>query len=168
MCGPTHIFHVPPFTMDHTHSEDLESCLSTLSYNFSETQHEVQKLSANVTTINAKMHSTIDTKMETLKQDLSAQLESFTSYLCTNMNIPRDLNSYDQDLQPEGETFSNSPTFLSHHFQRYLCLLRVDVKKIDGSDPTGRVTQMEHYFSLHGITYELDKLHYGVLHLDHE
>jgi len=27
---------------------------------------------------------------------------------------------------------------------------------------------MEHYFSLYGITYELSKLWYGVLHLDQE
>jgi hypothetical protein len=44
----------------------------------------------------------------------------------------------------------------------------VDVKKFNGLDPTGWVTQMEHYFSLHDITDELAKLHYGVLHLDLE
>jgi hypothetical protein len=32
----------------------------------------------------------------------------------------------------------------------------------------GWVTQMENYFSLHDITDELDKLHYGVLYLDPE
>jgi hypothetical protein len=42
------------------------------------------------------------------------------------------------------------------------------VKKIDGLDPMRWLTQMEHYFSLHGVTDELDKLHYGVLYLDHE
>jgi hypothetical protein len=40
--------------------------------------------------------------------------------------------------------------------------------KFDGSDPTGWVTQMEHYFSLYGITDDLAKLWYGVLHLDQE
>jgi hypothetical protein len=44
----------------------------------------------------------------------------------------------------------------------------VDVTKFDGSDPTGRVTQMEHYFSLYGITDELAKLWYGFLHIDKE
>jgi hypothetical protein len=44
----------------------------------------------------------------------------------------------------------------------------VDVTKFDGSDPTGWVTQMEHYFSLYGITDDLAKLRYGVLHLDQE
>jgi hypothetical protein len=44
----------------------------------------------------------------------------------------------------------------------------VDVTKYDGSDPTGWVTQMGHYFPLYGITDELEKLRYGVLHLDKE
>jgi hypothetical protein len=46
--------------------------------------------------------------------------------------------------------------------------MQVDVTKFDGSDPTGWVTQMEHYFSLYGITDDLAKLWYGVLHLDQE
>jgi hypothetical protein len=44
----------------------------------------------------------------------------------------------------------------------------VDVTKFDGLDPTCWVTQMEHYFSLYGITDELSKLRYGFLHLDQE
>jgi hypothetical protein len=44
----------------------------------------------------------------------------------------------------------------------------VDVNKFDGLDPTGWVTQMEHYFSLYRIKYELAKLRYGVLDLDQE
>jgi hypothetical protein len=44
----------------------------------------------------------------------------------------------------------------------------VDVTKFDGTDPIGWVTQMEHYFSLYGITYDLAKLQYGFLHLDQE
>jgi hypothetical protein len=44
----------------------------------------------------------------------------------------------------------------------------VDVTKFDGSDPTGWVTQMEHYLSLYGITNDLAKIRYGVLHIDQE
>jgi hypothetical protein len=44
----------------------------------------------------------------------------------------------------------------------------VDVTKFHGSDSTGWVTQMEHYFSLYEITDDLAKLWYGVLHLDQE
>jgi hypothetical protein len=44
----------------------------------------------------------------------------------------------------------------------------VDVTKFDGSDPTGWVAQMGHYFSFYDITDDLDKLCHGVLHLDQE
>jgi hypothetical protein len=42
------------------------------------------------------------------------------------------------------------------------------MNKFDGSDPTGWVTQMEHEFSLHGITDDLAKLCYDVLYLELE
>jgi hypothetical protein len=42
--------------------------------------------------------------------------------------------------------------FHSTSFSRDLRLPKVEVNKFDGSDPMGWVTQMEHYFSLHGIT----------------
>jgi peptidoglycan hydrolase CwlO-like protein len=99
--------------MAHTHSQDLEAHLNTLSSDFTEAQKEVRQLSANITTINKKMHSTIDTKMETLKHDLSTQLESFTGQICAKMNITGDLTSSDPPLHPEGETSSNSQTFQS-------------------------------------------------------
>ena len=46
------------------------------------------------------------------------------------------------------------------------CFPNVDVKKIDGSNPLGWVTQMEHYFTLHGITFDMMKHRVGVLYLD--
>jgi hypothetical protein len=57
---------------------------------------------------------------------------------------------------------------MSNPFHRDPRLPRVEVNKFDGSNPMGRVTQMEHYFTLHGNTDELDKLCYGVLYLDPE
>jgi hypothetical protein len=48
------------------------------------------------------------------------------------------------------------------------CLPIVEVNKFDGSDPTTWVTQMEHYFSLHGYTDELTKLHHKIFYLDPE
>jgi hypothetical protein len=44
----------------------------------------------------------------------------------------------------------------------------VDVTKFNGSDPTGCVTEMEHYFSFYDISNDLSKIWYGVLHLDQE
>ena len=45
---------------------------------------------------------------------------------------------------------------------------KVEMHKFDGSDPTGWVSQMEHYFSLHDIRDDETKLHVGVLYLDQE
>jgi hypothetical protein len=56
----------------------------------------------------------------------------------------------------------------STHLPRDFFLLGIEVKKFDGSDPTGWVTQMEHYFSLHRITNYLAKICYGILDLDPE
>jgi hypothetical protein len=44
----------------------------------------------------------------------------------------------------------------------------VNVTKFDGLDTTRWVTQMENYLSLYGITNELAKLRYGIIHLDQE
>jgi hypothetical protein len=57
--------------MVHTYIQDPEAHLNTLSCDFVEAQKEVRKLSPNITTINKKMHSTIDAKMETMEQYLS-------------------------------------------------------------------------------------------------
>jgi hypothetical protein len=118
------------------------------------------------------MHSSIVTSIaelkQDLKQDITTQLESVTMMICTKIHIPGHLPLSDPPFHTEGETSSHSHNFQSHHFQHDLRLLRVDVSKFDGSDPTGWVTQMEHYFSLYVITDELAKLWYGVLHLDQE
>jgi hypothetical protein len=97
----------------------------------------------------------------------STQLESAFSTLCTKLHIPTDNPSSSSPPHTEGEHSSHSYNFQNHHFQRDLCLPRVDVTNV-GSDPIDWVTQMEHYFSLYGITDDLAKLRYGVLHLDQE
>jgi hypothetical protein len=56
--------------------------------------------------------------------------------------------------------------FKSNSFHHGPCLPRVEANKFDGSDPTGWVTQMEHYFYLHVIIDKLEKLHYVVVYLD--
>ena len=87
------------------------------------------------------MHSSIATSIEELKQDLkqdiTTQLESVTMMICTKLHIPTDPPLSDPPFHTEGETSSHSHNFQPHHFQRDLCLPRVDVKKYDGSDPTG-------------------------------
>jgi hypothetical protein len=68
--------------------------------------------------------------------------------------------------QPDVVDSSQSLHFHSNSFHREPRLPHVHVNKFDGPDPIGWVTQMEHYFSLHGITFELDKLCYVFLYLD--
>jgi hypothetical protein len=148
--------------MSHTRSQDLEARFNTLQSNFTETQQEVRQLSANIATINKNMHSSIATSImelkDDLKQDMITQLESIISMICTKLHIPADPPLSDPPLHIEAETSSHSHNFQPHNFQRDLHLPRVDVTKFDGSDPTGWVTQMEHYFSLYGITDDLAKL----------
>jgi hypothetical protein len=104
--------------------------------------------------------------MAEVKHELTTQLESVFASLCTKLKIPTDDSFPYAHKKTEGETSSHS--FHPCHFQWDICLPRVDVTKFDGSDPTGWVTQMEHYFSLYKITDDLAKLRYGVLHLDQE
>jgi hypothetical protein len=147
-----------------TGSQDLEARFNTLQSSLIETQQEVEQLSANAIAINTTMQSS----MEEIKQDLTTQLESVFSTLCTKLHIPIDNPSSSSPPHTEGDHSSHSCNFQNHHFQCDLRLPRVDVTKIDGSDPTGWVTQMEHYFSLYDITNDLAKLRYGFLHLDQE
>jgi hypothetical protein len=160
--------------MVHTRSQELESHFNTLQSGFLETQQEVQQLNATIasrdasinTTINAFVNVAVQSTMVEVKHELTTQLESVFASLCTKLKIVTDDSFPDAHKKSEGETYSHS--FQPHHFQRDIRLSRVDVTKFDGSDPIGWVTQMEHYFSLYNITYDLAKLQYGVLHLDQE
>jgi hypothetical protein len=119
--------------MAHTHSQDLEARFNTLQSSLIETQQEVKQLSANVVAINTTMQSS----MEEIKQDLTTQLESVFSTLCTKLHIPIDNPSSDSPPHTEDENSSHSHNFQHHHFQCDLRLPRVDVTKSDGSDPIG-------------------------------
>ena len=158
--------------MAHTRSHDLEARFNTLQSGFLETQKEVKQLSAIVasidTSINATTNTSMQSSMEEVKQELTTQLESVFASLCTKLKIPTDDPFSEAPPKTKGEHSPHSHTFQPHHFQRDLRLSRVDVTKFDGSDPTSWVTQMEHYFSLYGITEDMAKLRYGVLHLDQE
>jgi hypothetical protein len=76
--------------------------------------------------------------------------------------------SLEQPSHFEGDNSSHNTTFHSNSLPHDPHLPIVEVKKIDGSDHTGWVTQMEHYFSLHDITNDMEKIHYGVFYLDIE
>jgi hypothetical protein len=67
--------------------------------------------------------------------------------------------------KPSHHEGDNSYFYVAFH-SREMHLPKVEVNKFYGLDPTSWVTQMKHYFSLHDITFELNKLHIGVLYLD--
>jgi hypothetical protein len=154
--------------MAHTHSQDLETPFNTLQSGFLESQKEVKQLSNIVASINSSINTTMQSSMEEVKQELTTQLESVFASLCTKLNILTDDHFSEAPLNTEGEHSSHCHTFQHLHFQHELRLPRVDVTKFDGSYPTGWVTQMEHYLSLYSITDDLEKIWYGVLHLDQE
>jgi hypothetical protein len=110
------------------------------------------------TSINTTINTFVQSTIEEVKQELTTHLESAFASLCTKLKIPTDDPFPDAHPKTEGEHFSHSHTFQHHHFQHDPCLPRVDVMKFDGSDPTGWVTQIKHYFSLYGITDDLTKL----------
>jgi hypothetical protein len=168
--NPARSLFSSPIIMAHTHNQELESRFNTLQSSFLETQQEMQQLNATIASRDASMNASVNVVVQStmveVKHEMTTQLESVFASLCTKLKIPTDDSFPDAHKNTEGETSSHS--FQPHHFQRDIHLPWVDVTKFDGSDPTGWVTQMEHYFSLYNITDDLAKLRYGVLHLDQE
>jgi hypothetical protein len=101
--------------MAHTHSQDLEAHFTTLHSNFTETQQEVRQLSANISTINQKMHSSITASIHELKQNITTQLESVAMMIRAKLHIPASLPLSDPPLHTEGETSSQSQNFQLHY-----------------------------------------------------
>ena len=93
--------------MAHTRSQDLEAHFNTLQSGLIETQQEVEQLNANVATINTTMQSS----MEEIKQDLTTQLESIFSPLCTKLYFPTDNPSSSSSPHPEGDHSSHFNNF---------------------------------------------------------
>jgi hypothetical protein len=110
-------------------------------------------------------HSYID-KLEhnfnNMEANLTTQLTSLQSIVNQLLNLPTSPSS---SVQPNGVDFYQSLHFHSNSFHCEPHLPHVEVNKFDGFDPTSWVTQMEHYFYMHGITNELSKLHYVFLYL---
>jgi hypothetical protein len=126
--------------MAHTHIQDLEARFTTLHSNFTETQQEVRQISANISTINQRIHFSITTSIaelkQELKQDITTHFESVTTMICSKLHIPANLPLSDPSLHTKGETSSHSHNFQPHHFQHDLRLPLMDVTKFDGSDHT--------------------------------
>jgi hypothetical protein len=93
--------------MAHTCSQDLEAHFNTFQSGLIKTQQEVKQLSANVAAINTTMQSS----MEEIKKDLTTQLESVFSALCTKLHIPTDNPSSSSPPYPEGDHSSHYNNF---------------------------------------------------------
>jgi hypothetical protein len=86
----------------------------TLQSGLIETQQEVKQFSANVVAIN----TTVQSSMEEIKQDLTTQLESVFSALCTKLHIPTDNHSSSSPTHTQGDHSSHSHNIQNHHFQQ--------------------------------------------------
>jgi len=76
--------------------------------------------------------------------------------------------SFDQPSHLDGVESSHNMAFHSNSFYCDPRLPKVEVNKFDSLDPMDSFIQMEHYFSLYGITNELEKIYYGFIYLDPE
>jgi hypothetical protein len=132
-----------------------------LQTSFYQTHVSIEHLTSQMDSTHSRIDK-LEHKFNNMEANLTTQLTSLQSVVNQLLNHPTGPSSSDL---PDVVDSSQSLYFHSNSFHREPYLPRVKVNKFDGSNPTGWVTQMEHYFSLHGITDELAKLRYGVLYL---
>jgi hypothetical protein len=80
----------------------------------------MRQLSANISTINKNMHSSIVASIEELKedlkQDITTHIEYVSSMICTKLHIPANPPLSNLLLHTEAETSSHSHNFQPRHF----------------------------------------------------
>jgi hypothetical protein len=124
----------------------------------------IEQMTSNIGSTNSRIEN-IEHKFDTMEAKFTTQFTTLQYTINQLLNRPMGPSSSDQ---PDVVDSSQYLHFQSNSFHHEPHIPRVDINKFDGSDPMGWLTQMEHYFSLHGITNELEKLHYDVLYLDPE
>jgi hypothetical protein len=136
--------------------------LNSLIVDNHQNKEDIKNITTNISSIN----SSLDILKEQCShiEDLKGLKSTFEHFMGHFQNP----SSSEQPSYQDDHDSSHYQGPHTTHFSRDLHPPRIEVNKFDGSDPTGWVTQMEHYFSLHGITDDLAKLHYGVLYLDPE
>jgi len=120
----------------------------------------VKEATSEIATINHSLNKLDDqiTKLDNLSDHMNSLIEW--------LHQSKGPLSSKQPSQQESIDSSHSMAFRSNPLTHDLCLPKFEVNKFDGSDPTSRVTQMEHYFSLHGIIDYLIKIRVGAPYLD--
>jgi hypothetical protein len=153
--------------MAHTCRKDWEQCLTTLDKANDQTHIDISFITSSITNLNSRLASlkSLPTSITQLTA-MCQQCQDAVNNLTVLFKLTPDPFSSSTSYNLDDPKSSESTYFPSNHFQQDLCPPHVEVNEFDGLDPTGWVTQMEHYFSLYDITHELAKLRYGVLHLD--
>jgi hypothetical protein len=136
--------------MSFSHNQELTVFITDKTHNKNDITH-----------INFKIRS-LNAFVDILKDQYATIKDTLEKLLRWSMNpFSLEQPSYQEDV--DSYHFKNPH---SHHLHHDPCLPNVEVNKFDGWDAMGRVTQLEHYLSLHGITNELVKPCYNVLYLD--
>jgi len=153
--------HSPLFPMANTHNQEF---LQSLQDESKQHKVEIQQMTYEINSTKSHL-DIIDAHFIDIKGDLTyvkIKLASLTQWLKNSL----DSHYLDPPSHSEGDNSSHNMNLHSNSPPRDPHIPQFEVKTFDGSDPTGWVTQMEHYFSLHGIKDELAKICYGVLCLD--
>jgi hypothetical protein len=140
-----------------THNQDLQASLN-------QAHASIENMTSEIGSTNSHI-AKLEHKFDTMEANFTIQFTALQSVVNQLLNCPTVPSSSDK---PDVVDSPQSLHFQSNSFHCEPHLPHVEVNKFDGSDPTSWVTQMEHYFSLHGITDELAKLRYVVLYLDPE
>jgi hypothetical protein len=132
----------------------------TLIVDTHQNQEDIKNINSNLSSINLAIEilKGQGSYIKHLK-DLKSTFEHF-------MGHSQNPSSSKQPSYQDDHEYSHYQGPHTAHFSRDLHPPSIEVNKFDGSDPTCWVTQMEHYFSLHGITNDLAYIRYGFLHMD--
>jgi hypothetical protein len=115
----------------------------------------------------------LDTKVTKMSEDMDQITKSLSS-------LTQQLQEFVMHNKGKHPKYHYEATHSSHYENTHLShspwaspnswnkVPKVEMHKFDGLDPTGWVSQMEHYFSLHDIRDDETKLHVGVMYLDQE
>jgi len=147
--------------MANTHNQDLHASIN-------QANESIQNVTSDIDSTNsllAQFETQVQHQFDTMDSKCMNQFNTLQSI--NNQLLNHTLGPSSSD-QPNVVDSSHSLHFQSKSFHFDPHLPHVEVNKFDGSNPMVCITQMEHYFSLHGITDELAKLHYDVLYLDLE
>jgi hypothetical protein len=142
------------------------TCNQDLQTSINEAKESIQHVTSDIGSTNSHLvqfETHIQHKFYTMEAKFMNQFNTLMSDVNQLLNRTLDPSSSDQ---PDVVNSSHSLHFQSNSFHHDPLLPCIEVNKFDGSDPTSWVTQMEHYFSLHGIIDELVKLFYVILYLD--